>query len=120
MLNIGVVGGTGRLGSLIAKTILEDVDCSLGAVVGRKGNPHIGQDISEIIGGSRKGILIKDTIWEAVDCDCFIDCTNAENFLYNNYEIYSELKKPLLIATTGFDEAGMERQKELAWTMPVL
>lgn len=120
MLKIGIVGGTGRLGSLIIKAIMDDGESEVGAVVGRPGNPFIGRDIGELIGGAATGITVMDSLEEAAGCDCFIDCTSAEVCLNDNHRVYSRLKKPVLIAATGFDRAGMDKLKELSAEMPVL
>ena len=120
MLKITVVGCTGKLGSIIAKKIYSLEYLELVNAIGRTGNPYIGQDISSIIGGQERGLKIGDSIINANVCDVFIDCTNAENLLNNNYEQYLSIKKPLVIATTGFDAAGMERIKELSKNIPVI
>lgn len=120
MLKIGIVGGTGRLGSLIIKAVLEDEECVAGAVIGRTGNRYVGRDICELAGGAATGVTVVDNLQEAAGCDCFIDCTNAEVCLKNNYEWYLRMKKPLLIASTGFDKAGMDKLRELSASMPVL
>ncbi|EKQ56051.1 MULTISPECIES: 4-hydroxy-tetrahydrodipicolinate reductase [unclassified Clostridium] len=120
MLKISVVGCTGKLGSVIAKKIYSLEDLQLVNAIGRKGNRYIGQDISSIIGGQERGLKIGDSIVNADVCDVFIDCTNAENLLNNNYEQYLSIKKPLVIATTGFDTVGMERTKELSKYIPVM
>ena len=120
MLKIGIVGGTGRLGSLIIKAALDDGESEVGAVIGRSGNPFIGRDISQLAGGAATGIAVTDSPEEAAGCDCLIDCTGAEVCLNNYYELYSRLKKPVLIASTGFDDTGIDRLKALSADMPVL
>lgn len=119
MIKISVVGCTGKLGSIIAKTILSQEDLELSYAIGRKGSRFIGRDISEIIGGKSRKILITDSIEHATDCDIFIDCTHAENFISNSLLQYSEIKKPILIATTGFDKNGLKAIKELSKNVPV-
>ena len=120
MLKISVVGCTGKLGSIIAKKIYSTGNLELFNAIGRKGNKYIGQDISSIIGGQERRLEIGDSIANADVCDVFIDCTNAGNLLSNNYEQYLSIKKPVVIATTGFDAAGMERLKELSRNIPVM
>lgn len=50
-MKIAVVGCTGNLGGSIIRCILNRSDVELGAVVARKGNPHVGKEISELVGG---------------------------------------------------------------------
>lgn len=120
MLKISIVGCTGKLGSIIARKIYSLENLELVNAIGRKGNQYIGQDISSVIGGQERGLKIRDSIVNADVCDVFIDCTNAENLLNNNYEQYLLIKKPVVIATTGFDAAGMEQLKELSKNAPVM
>lgn len=67
MIRIGVVGCTGKLGSMIIKTIYNQSVLKLKYVIGRKGNQYIGKDISEIIGGTPRNLFIIDNINEAKD-----------------------------------------------------
>lgn len=120
MLKISVVGCTGKLGSIIARKIYSLENLELVNAIGREGNKYIGQDISSIIGGQERGLKIGDSIVNADACDVFIDCTTAENLLNNNYKQYLSIKKPLVIATTGFDAAGMDQIEELAKNIPVM
>ena len=50
MVNIAVVGCTGKLGSSIAKNIIKREDVILKYAIGRNGNQYIGCDISSVIG----------------------------------------------------------------------
>lgn len=120
MLKVSIVGCTGKMGSMIAKKICGSDDIKLVNAIGRKGNQYVGQDISVLLGGKEYGLKIGDSIIEAEECDVFIDCTNAETLLSNNYQQYLSVKKPLVIATTGFDEDGMEKIKQMSEKMPVI
>lgn len=117
-MKIAVIGCTGNLGSSIVKCILSRSDVELGAVVARKGNPHVGKEISELLGGTCD-LKIIDEITEAKECDIFIDCTSADAFMTSSCEKYIALKKPLVIATTAFTSDDIARIKELSLQMPV-
>lgn len=119
MTKIAVVGGTGKLGRMIINTILENDDVKLSYVIGRKGSEHIGKDISSLIGTNFKNITIIDEILEAKNCDVFIDCTNAKNFMSNNFDKYIEMKKPLVISTTGFHMEDIKKIEDLSTIIPV-
>lgn len=118
MINIAVVGCTGKLGSNIMKNILNRDDVTLKYAIARKGNQMVGQEISTIIGGSSKLVIIDD-ISEAVDCDVFIDCTSADAFMNSSYSKYFQMQKPVVIATTAFTEEDMRKLQELANDVPV-
>jgi len=120
MIKIAVVGCTGKLGSMISKSILSgDKSIVLAYAIGRKGNDYVGNDISSIIGGKNRGITIIDDICNAKDCDVFIDCTNAEALIHNNLIKYRQIKKPLVIATTGMNEPGLSQIRALSEYVPV-
>lgn len=119
MTRIAVVGGTGKLGRMIINTILENDDVKLTYVIGRTGSEYIGKDISSLISTSFKDIPIIDEILEAKNCDVFIDCTNAKNFMSNNFDKYMKMRKPLVISTTGFNIEDIKKIEDLANTIPV-
>ncbi len=118
MLKIAVVGCTGKLGSSIMKNILNRNDVELRYAIARKGNQFVGKSISEIIGGSFD-LEIIDDIELAEDSDVFIDCTNAEAFMDNNFAKYEKMRKPIVIATTAFTPENLEQIDELSVHMPV-
>lgn len=120
MIKIALVGCTGKLGSMIAKTIYAQTDFELKYAIGRKGNQHIEKDISVILGGQTRGLPIIDNINRAIDCDVFIDCTNSETFILNNLPKYLYTKKPVLIATTGFSTDDLLKIKALSFNVPVM
>lgn len=119
MVNIAVVGCTGKLGSSIIKNIIKRDDVNLKYAVGRRGNQYVGYDISSVIGGCDRGIMITDTIETASDCDVLIDCTSAEAFMNHNLSQYRKLNKPVVIATTAFSEADKKEIAALAEQVPV-
>lgn len=118
MLKIAVVGCTGKLGSAIIKNILKREDVKLSHAIARRGNQFVGRNISEIVGGNLK-LTIIDDIELANDCDVFIDCTNADTFMSNNYPKYEIMKKPLVIATTAFTPESIEEIGRLSMQIPV-
>ncbi len=120
MIKVGVVGCTGRLGSMIMNAILGNNETELTYAIGRSGNPYIGQDISSIIRGQLRNITITDSILEADNCEVLIDCTLAGNFINTNLRQYQMIGKPLIIGTTGFTEEEEVQIKELATIIPIL
>ena len=120
MLNVGVVGCTGKLGKVIVQNIINDTELKLTSPIGRKGSQFIGQDISKIIGGIHRNIFISDDIQITDSCDVFIDCTNAENFINQNAEQYLHKRKPVVIATTGFSNDDFTKIEHLAKQMPII
>lgn len=118
MIRVAVVGCTGKLGSVISKNIVERHNMRLAYAVARRGNQFVGKGLSEII-GSNDDMRIIDDIELAEDCDVYIDCTNAETFISNNIVKYEKMKKPVVIATTGFTKEDREKIRVLAEKVPV-
>ena len=118
MVKIAVVGCTGKLGSSITKNVIMRKDTELKFAIARKGNMFVGKRISEIVGGNSELIIIDD-IELAEDCDVFIDCTNANSFMQNNYVKYEKMKKPLVIATTAFSTEDIRQINRLSTMMPI-
>lgn len=118
MVRVAVVGCTGKLGGMIIKNALERNDIEISYAIARRGNQFVGHNLSELI-GTNTDLKIIDDIEDARNCDVFIDCTNAEAFVKNNYEKYKVMKKPLVIATTAFSDNDMEKISCLATMFPV-
>lgn len=113
MIKIAIVGCTGKLGGAIMKRAFMSTDVEVCYAVARKGNQFVGKNISELI-GVKSDLVIIDDIEAAPDCDVYIDCTNAETFMYNSYSKYEKMQKPLIIATTAFSEKDIEKINLLA------
>lgn len=118
MIQIAIVGCTGKLGSAILKNALCRADVQVSHAVARKGNQFVGRTISELVGG-KNDLTIIDDIELAAGCDVYIDCTNAEAFMNGSYAKYEKMGKALVIATTAFSAADLERIRKLAAKMPV-
>ena len=100
------------------KTALKSTDVEISYAIARKGNPFVGKNVSELIGG-KSDLKIIDDIELAKDCDVYIDCTNAESFVNHSYSKYEKMQKPLIIATTAFSMADIEKINRLAMNIPV-
>jgi len=99
-MNIGIIGSTGRLANEIIELLRNQDSHKLTAAITRKGNQNIGQKIkcnSEVV-------EITSDFSQCETCDVLIDVTRRDAFINQNLEIYKKLKKPLILATTGFTE----------------
>lgn len=96
-MKIGIVGGKGKLGGMVYDTI---------------------QKSSETL----EGIII-ESIKELVDAanmvDVYIDCTTANAFV-QNYDAYLKIRKPLVIATTGFSDMQLKDITKLSKVIPII
>lgn len=118
MIQIAVVGCTGKLGRSIMKNILNGENVELAYAIARKGNQFVGKCVSELTDGDTD-LKIIDNIESADNCDVFVDCTNADAFMRVNYPKYEKMGKPLVIATTAFNSEDIKKINGLATKMPV-
>lgn len=96
-MKIGIVGGRGKLGSMIYNTTQKD------------------DDIVEVI-----RIESNEELWNSSGkVDVYIDCTTASAFM-QNYHAYEIINKPLVIATTGFSDIEIEYIHELSKYIPII
>lgn len=120
MLKVGIVGGTGKLGREVVSALLECKESTVGAVIARKGNPMVGSDIGSLVGRPNVHLTVTDDLMESSgNCDLYIDCTSAEAFT-ENYDAYFAVNKPIIVATTGFDESTQENIRRLSGYVPIV
>ena len=117
-MNIAVVGCTGKLGSTIIRCAIGKENVVISHAIARPGNRFVGSDVSELIGEGMH-LTVTDDIEAATSCDLFIDCTNADAFMRNNFSKYKICGKPLIIATTAFSDEDMAAIRELSTEFPI-
>lgn len=96
-MNIGIVGGKGKLGNMIYTTIQNSSELIDSTVI---------EDTSDLLHSN--GVV-----------DVYIDCTTAEAFM-QNYQAYKMIRKPIVIATTGFSNLELKYIFELSKEMPII
>ncbi len=105
-MRIAVAGAGGRMGRAIIEAAHDAAPgVTLGAAFERAGSSLVGVDAGELIGSGRSGVLIRDSIAAvASDFDVLIDFTSPEATLAH-VALCRELKKRIVIGTTGLTEA---------------
>jgi len=96
-MKIGIVGGKGKLGSMIYNTIKNRGDLVEAIII---------ENTKELLKSNDK-------------IDVYIDCTTAEAFM-QNYDAYKINKKPIVIATTGFSDIQLESIFSLSKDIPII
>jgi 4-hydroxy-tetrahydrodipicolinate reductase len=121
MIKVGIVGGTGKLGKDILGLLLDHEEMEVGAVITRRNNKYVGGDAGALTDNRTTGITVTDDILAAKDCcDLFIDCTNAQAFMEDNYGAYVLTNKPVIVATTGFNAQDTDKIARLAQSAAVV
>jgi len=104
MMKTGVVGIGGRMGSLIARVILESPGMGLRGALEVSTYPGIGRDAGEVLGQGSLGVTVSSDMEKAfASCECIIDFTFPEVTL-QVARYASENGKTMVIGSTGFSE----------------
>lgn len=119
MLRVGVVGCKGKLGKEIIERISEYDGLELRRAITSLGSKYKGEKV-RIGNDPTYDVMVEDDLMLCSDCDVLIDATTQKAFIEINYEKYASLKKPLIIATTGFNEYEMRKIYDLGEKIPVI
>lgn len=118
-LQIALAGVSGRMGRTLIEAVNADPDCKLHAAIDRPGSPLLGQDAEAAWGGASQVKVTAQPGDALPGAQALIDFTRPEATL-----IYLEAcvaaGVPMVIGTTGFDEAGRARIATAAQHIPVV
>ncbi len=104
MIKAGVTGIGGRMGMLIARGIADAPDMELAGALEIAGHRLIGEDAGLAVGRQRCGCIVSDNPRAAFkNADVIIDFTFPEATL-NLIATASEIKKAMVIGTTGLSD----------------
>ncbi len=112
MLKIGILGSSGRVGSLLIEDVMADPDTSIGSV-------HVFNELTKTV---PKDTIVTNDMKTMVDnCDVAIDFSApiATEELLNN-TINNNDNTPLVIATTGFSQHQKNLLVEASKIAPIL
>lgn len=121
MIDITVLGASGRMGKAIISCISKSTDCRLVGAVSEDNDPNIGKDIGEILGLAKKlGISLVDNDDVILkNTDVVIDFT-LPSALDKNLILCSKGLVPMIIGVTGLDEAQLNLITETSFKIPIL
>lgn len=101
MVKVAIIGAGGRMGKQIAMEAISK-GLQITAAIDIKGSPVEGKDLYALIGKENEGsVQISSDIMQCKNADVIIDFTGAKPTL-SNLPFYKELKKPLVLGSTGF------------------
>ncbi|MEA3289835.1 MAG: 4-hydroxy-tetrahydrodipicolinate reductase [Campylobacterota bacterium] len=112
MLKVGIVGSTGRVGSLLIDDLATDENARVGSV-------HVFDELTKTL--PEDTVITNDmqTMLDASDVVIDFSAPAATQELLETV-IKSEVKKPLVIATTGFNEHQKNLLIEASKVTPIL
>ena len=101
---IVILGASGRMGQMLAQTVLSSDQAKLVAAADRVGSDWIGQDLGVMSGGTANGIIVSDDV-KAVfqQADVVIDFT-LPHATVQHAKIAAETGTALVIGTTGMND----------------
>jgi len=120
MTKIGIAGCGGRMGRALIAEVLATPGARLAAGAERPGDPAIGHDLGELVGGPAQGIVATadpEALFAA--SDVVIDFT-APGATTANARIAERTGKAMVIGTTGLDAAQSAIIEEAAEEAPIL
>lgn len=117
---IVITGASGRMGQMLVRTVLDSDQARLVGAIERAGNPWIGRDLGEAMGGAPLGITVTDDAVEAIaKAQAVIDFTSpAASVAFA--ELTAQARAVHVIGTTGFDPADLARLKAAARHAPII
>lgn len=114
MVNIGIAGAAGRMGSRISTLCGEYEGLRLAGAFEAKGHKDLGRDIGLITGTGETGVMLADSLGAVIDAvDVVVDFTSVES-TKANIKTAAARGKAMVIGTTGFTAADM-KEIEAAW-----
>ncbi|MEW6590995.1 MAG: 4-hydroxy-tetrahydrodipicolinate reductase [Pseudomonadota bacterium] len=118
-VKVGIAGVSGRMGRALLEAVVADPACVLHAALDRPGSPLLGQDAGAAWGAA-SGVAVSDQAAVALaGAQALIDFTRPEA-TFGYLDACVAAKVPLVIGTTGFDEAGKVRIAAAARQIPVV
>ena len=116
---LAIAGVSGRMGRALLEAIDADADCSLAMAIDRAGSPLVRQDAG-VVYGTVAGVPVDSQIEGGLgNAQALIDFTRPEATL-TYLDVCVANKLPLVIGTTGFDEAGTARIRAAAKHIPIV
>jgi 4-hydroxy-tetrahydrodipicolinate reductase len=120
MTRVAITGVSGRMGRALIEACHQSTTVTLGAAIDRPGSPVLGVDAGELAGVGRLGVAIVDDPGKVAGAfDVLIDFTRPEA-TFSYLDLCRASGKPLVIGTTGFDEAGKRRIADAAKALPLV
>jgi len=120
MINIGIIGCRGKLASDILKLVNQSADLQIIRAIASQNSPVVGKPLSSFTQYSKNPVIVENELLNCCDCDVLIDATCRDSFINENLDKYFILKKPLIIATTGFSMDDFIKINSLTDNMPVI
>ena len=119
ILNVGIHGAAGRMGTRLIQLIAGDPQLELAAALERAGHPQLGEDAGSLAGVSPLKVALASSLAADAELDVMVDFSLPEGSLAVA-RMCADRKIPLVVGTTGFDGTGRAAIESLAVRIPIL
>lgn len=120
MVNVAMLGASGRMGRTIVALLYESSDLRLSGALAAAGDTAIGQDAGIVAGIAPLGVVVsKDPAQVLAGAEVAIDFTLPAVSLANA-RLCAERACPMVIGTTGHDAAQRAELEALAGRIPIV
>ena len=117
---IVITGASGRMGQMLVRTVLASDQARLVGVIERPGNPWIGRDLGEAMGGAPVGVIATDDAVEAIaTAQAVIDFTTPKATVAFA-ELAAQARAVHVIGTTGLEPGDLAKIKAAARHAPII
>jgi len=123
-VRVAIHGAAGRMGRQLLSAVCVREGVCVGAAIEMAGTTAIGADAQllcpELASASTEKVIVTHDVGEvANDFDVLIDFTRPESSL-SVLDRLLEYNKPMVIGTTGFDAAQLQKLHSAAESLPIL
>ncbi len=120
MTRIIVSGAAGKMGRRIVALALAEREFKLAGALEAKKHPEIGKDAGSLAGLEPAGVLISDNAEKMIAAgDCLIEFSGPEATI-SHLTVCLDLKKPVVIGTTGLNEEQRKIVTTAAASIPIV
>jgi len=116
-INLAIAGAAGRMGRRIIALAGTDPDVKVVAAMEAEGSGAIGSDAGALAGLGPSGVLVADSC--VVDFDVLVDFSLPQGTA-RCVDVCRQARRPIVIGTTGHDEAQLRQIQEAAREIAVL
>ncbi|MBI1903648.1 MAG: 4-hydroxy-tetrahydrodipicolinate reductase [Planctomycetia bacterium] len=117
MARIAIHGAAGRMGQRLVALAAADKDLKLAAAIEAPGHAKLGQDAGVLAGTGAIGVPLSATLEAAVDVAVDFSVPSGTESIAR---LCLARKIPLVVATTGLNDAQRQLLRDAAKTIPVL
>ncbi len=119
MVRVVICGIAGRMCGRIAHLVMEADDLELTGGVEAPGNPAVGRDVGDVLGGGRLGVHVVDDLEAVVErADVVVAFTVPPDGTVEAAKVAGEAGKAMVVGTTGMSAEQLETFKRAVSEVP--